>query len=233
MRHLPRLRASFPRGSSRPHGSGDCGIPFLRRSAGGEFPRSVPSGPPTYPAAAASSPNQRRASRHPRPHRLRRTACGAAPESVTAQPILETLAKEFSTDVPSVQAVFEMLDAGPSALIGRFRRSHRRHVRDPRSSRPAPRRARGARSPPRHDRARTGAHRGSAGEGPRRRAVLHGPLRARGPLRSVSPARAGGPAGPRPRPRRTRRPDRGGGAAREASEVRRARGRRARRGRCE
>ena len=55
---------------------------------------------------------------------LRRTARGAAPESVTAQPILETLAKEFSTDVPSVQAVFEMLDAGLSApFIGRFRRA--------------------------------------------------------------------------------------------------------------
>ena len=55
---------------------------------------------------------------------LRRIARGAAPESVTAQPILETLAKEFSTDVPSVQAVFEMLDAGLSApFIGRFRRA--------------------------------------------------------------------------------------------------------------
>ncbi|MEC8511743.1 MAG: Tex-like N-terminal domain-containing protein [Planctomycetota bacterium] len=43
---------------------------------------------------------------------------------MTAQPILETLAKEFSTDVPSVQAVFEMLDAGLSApFIGRFRRA--------------------------------------------------------------------------------------------------------------
>jgi uncharacterized protein len=43
---------------------------------------------------------------------------------VTAQPILETLAKEFSTDVPSMQAVFEMLDAGLSApFIGRFRRA--------------------------------------------------------------------------------------------------------------
>lgn len=43
---------------------------------------------------------------------------------MTAQPILETLAKEFSTDVPSVQAVFEMIDAGLSApFIGRFRRS--------------------------------------------------------------------------------------------------------------
>ncbi|WP_145196520.1 Tex-like N-terminal domain-containing protein [Planctomycetes bacterium Poly30] len=42
---------------------------------------------------------------------------------MTAQPILETLAKEFSTDVPSMQAVFEMLDAGLSApFIGRFRR---------------------------------------------------------------------------------------------------------------
>lgn len=55
---------------------------------------------------------------------LRRTARGAASEPVTAQPILETLAKEFSTDVPSVQAVFEMLDAGLSApFIGRFRRA--------------------------------------------------------------------------------------------------------------
>jgi len=43
---------------------------------------------------------------------------------VTAEPILGTLAKEFSTDVPSVQAVFEMLDAGLSApFIGRFRRA--------------------------------------------------------------------------------------------------------------
>lgn len=43
---------------------------------------------------------------------------------MTAQPILETLAKEFSTDVPSVQAVFEMIDAGLSApFIGRFRRA--------------------------------------------------------------------------------------------------------------
>ncbi|MEL6715890.1 MAG: Tex-like N-terminal domain-containing protein, partial [Planctomycetota bacterium] len=43
---------------------------------------------------------------------------------MTAQPILETLAKEFSTDVPSVQAAFEMLDAGLSApFIGRFRRA--------------------------------------------------------------------------------------------------------------
>jgi len=43
---------------------------------------------------------------------------------VTAQPILEALAKEFSTDVPSIQATFEMLDAGLTApFIGRFRRS--------------------------------------------------------------------------------------------------------------
>jgi uncharacterized protein len=42
---------------------------------------------------------------------------------VTAQPILEALAKEFSTDVPSIQATFEMLDAGLSApFIGKFRR---------------------------------------------------------------------------------------------------------------
>ncbi|MEM6674465.1 MAG: Tex-like N-terminal domain-containing protein, partial [Planctomycetota bacterium] len=42
---------------------------------------------------------------------------------MTAQPILETLAKEFSTDVSSIQATFEMLDAGLSApFIGRFRR---------------------------------------------------------------------------------------------------------------
>ena len=43
---------------------------------------------------------------------------------MTAEPILGTLAKEFSTDVPSIQAVFEMLDAGLSApFIGRFRRA--------------------------------------------------------------------------------------------------------------
>ena len=42
---------------------------------------------------------------------------------MTAQPILETLAKEFSVDIPSVQAVFEMVDAGLTApFIGRFRR---------------------------------------------------------------------------------------------------------------
>jgi uncharacterized protein len=42
---------------------------------------------------------------------------------VTSQPILEALAKEFSTDVPSIQATFEMLDAGLSApFIGKFRR---------------------------------------------------------------------------------------------------------------
>lgn len=43
---------------------------------------------------------------------------------MSAQPILETLAREFSTDVPSVQAVFEMIDEGLTApFIGRFRRS--------------------------------------------------------------------------------------------------------------
>ena len=43
---------------------------------------------------------------------------------MTAQPILEALAKEFSTDVPSIQATFEMLDAGLSApFIGKFRRA--------------------------------------------------------------------------------------------------------------
>jgi uncharacterized protein len=43
---------------------------------------------------------------------------------VTAQPILETLAREFSVEVSSIQAVFEMLDAGLSPVfVGRFRRA--------------------------------------------------------------------------------------------------------------
>ncbi len=43
---------------------------------------------------------------------------------MTAQPILETLAREFSIEVPAVQAVCEMLDAGLSPVfVGRFRRA--------------------------------------------------------------------------------------------------------------
>jgi len=42
---------------------------------------------------------------------------------VTATPILETLAKEFSVEAPSVQAVLEMIDAGLCPpFVGRFRR---------------------------------------------------------------------------------------------------------------